>query len=79
MGPKLFDEQGVLQQMVKSPWGTRLNSMESIWDYTKRQEQLRQSKSTEPLQFPQDAWNSVPAKYTEELCIYMPKYRGEWK
>lgn len=67
IGPKLIlqnnEEQGVLQQMVWSPRGSQLNSMESIWDYMKRQKQLRQSKSTEPWQVPQDALNNLPAKF----------------
>lgn len=53
--------------MVRSPQGSQLNSMESIWDYMKRQKQLRQSKSTEPWQVPQDALNNLPAKYLENV------------
>ena len=35
------EEQGVLQQMVWPPQSPDLNIIKSVWDYMKRQKQLR--------------------------------------
>ena len=55
--------------MVWPPQSPDLNIIKSVWDYMKRQMQLRQCKFTEELwKFLQDAWNNLPAKCLEKLC-----------
>lgn len=44
-----------------------VNIMESVWEYVKRQKQLRQTKSTNELwQILHDAWKQQPAMYLDK-------------
>lgn len=45
----LQHQEGVLEQMVCRPQRPDLNITGSVWDYMKRQTQLRQPKSTDNL------------------------------
>ncbi len=47
--------------MVSSKQSYELRIFESIWDYMKRQKQLRLSESIELCQFFQGVWNNLPA------------------
>lgn len=44
-----LEKQGALQQMVRSPQSPRLSFTESVWDYIKRQQTVRNPKSTYEL------------------------------
>lgn len=51
MSKKRKEEQGVLVEMVRAPQSSELNIKESVRDYEKRLNDLRQPTSREDLSF----------------------------
>lgn len=52
------------------PQSPDLNVSESVWEYSKKQKDLRQPTSTEDLQ---DVWNNLTADFLQKLCAIVPK------
>ena len=68
------EEQEVLEVMVWPPQSPDLNIIESVWDYMKRQKDLRKPTSTEHLWLVlQDVWNNLPAEFLQKLCASLPR------
>ncbi|MBN3274473.1 TCB2 transposase, partial [Polyodon spathula] len=68
------EEQGVLEVMVWPPQSPDLNIIKSVWDYIKREKQLRLPKSTEELWLVlQDVWANLPAEFLQKLCASVPR------
>lgn len=67
----------VLEVMVW-PWQTHvnLNISESVWDYKKRQKELRQPTSTDLWLVLQGVWCNLPAKFIQKLCVSVPRRIG---
>ena len=63
----------VLEVMVWPPQSPDLNIIESVWDYMKRQKDLRKPTSTEDLWLVlQDVWNNLPAEFLQKLVqVYL--------
>ncbi|MGH0124727.1 UNVERIFIED_CONTAM: hypothetical protein FKN15_019033 [Acipenser sinensis] len=60
--------------MVWPPQSPDLNIIESVWDYMKREKQLRLPKSTEELWLVlQDVWANLPAEFLQKLCASVPR------
>ena len=57
--------------MVWPPRSPDLNIIKSVWDYMKRETQLRLPKSTEELWLVlQDVWANLPADFLQKLsCL----------
>lgn len=68
------EEQEVLEVMVWPPQSPDLNIIESVWDFMKRQKDLRKPTSTEDLWLVlQDVWNNLPAEFLQKLCASVPR------
>ncbi|MGH0128648.1 UNVERIFIED_CONTAM: hypothetical protein FKN15_035726 [Acipenser sinensis] len=60
--------------MVWPPQSPDLNIIESVWDYMKREKQLRLPKSTEELWLVlQDVWANLPAEFLQKPCASVPR------
>ncbi|KAK3513978.1 hypothetical protein QTP70_000706 [Hemibagrus guttatus] len=55
------EEEEALEVMVRPPQSPDLNIIQSVWDYMKRQRDLRQSTSIKD-------WNNLPAEFLLKLC-----------
>ena len=68
------EEQKVLEVMGWPPQSPDLNILESVWDYMKRQKDLRKPTSTEHLWLVlQDVWNNLPAEFLQKLFACVPR------
>ncbi|XP_051789511.1 thiamin pyrophosphokinase 2 isoform X2 [Erpetoichthys calabaricus] len=68
------EEQEVLEVMVWPPQSPDLNIIKCVWDYMKRQKDVRKRTSTEDLWLVfQDVWNNLPAEFLQKLCASVPR------
>jgi len=57
-----------------APQSPDLNIIECVWDYVKRQKDVRKPTSTEDLWLVlQDVWNNLSAEFLQELCASVPR------
>src|SRR4029434_6967919 len=70
------EEQKVLEVMVWPPQSPDLNIIESVWDYMKRQKDMREPTPTEDLWLVlQDVWNNLPAEFLQKLVqVYLEEF-----